>query len=108
MQVRRNQLRPPVVRAVGRGASSLNSTILLWFVMTPLHPPPPPPQRNTKEDIDYMFGVIHKQLVLRCLEENHHGTWSSGHLSRIIMCAMVLRRERRRKEDETRKDGGRE
>ena len=33
MQVRRDQLRPRVVRAVGRGASSLNSTILLWFVM---------------------------------------------------------------------------
>ena len=32
-QVRRDQPSPWVVRAVGRGASSLNSTILLWFVM---------------------------------------------------------------------------
>ena len=32
-QVRRDQLSPRVVRAVRWGASSLNSTILLWFVM---------------------------------------------------------------------------
>ena len=65
--------------------------------------PPLPSQRNTKGSIDYMFGVIHKQLVLRiCLEENHHGTWSSGHLSRIIICARVLRRERRRTTRRTR------
>ena len=48
-----------MVRAVGWGASSLNSAFL---VRTPL-----PSPRNTKESIDYMFGVIHKQLVLRML-----------------------------------------